>query len=201
VADPAILTPRPRLLPTPGKRGPVSALATLQPGEIGSDALTRIGAAVLPLPGKGAGGGRPKKLPRQLAAVLALNTEGMGVAEIAERLNMSAGTVRKVMQKARRDHGLDDVVDRVKNRAIPQAVDNLIEGLDKQDREYTTLVLKNTLFRQDKTDSGDKGGNNVLVVRIEMPVIPAGAPTVALGSIQGTPRSMKVADIIEAETV
>jgi hypothetical protein len=169
-------------------------------GETGLDALDRIGRQLLP-PQKGRS--RPKKLPRQLAAVIACRTEGMNDKEIAQALNLALPTVKKILQRARRDHGMDDLADRVRNRAVHTAVDNLIGYLDEGDRNFTKLVLNKTIFKPaDKGRKDDEAAKiNELRVVFEMPQLAPGqsAPQIAVGAIVGTPRRLVQTAPVEGE--
>jgi transposase len=203
--------PADRVLPSNTGPGPVTELAVRRPGELGTDTLERVGAAVLPPAPpttKKNKGGRPSKLPRQLAAIIALRTEGQSDTQIAERLNLSVSTVRGILAKARKQLGFSDLIDRVEHRAVPTAVDNLIEGLDRGDKDYTLATLKGVgVFRNHsavKNEGAPTENKNVLVVKIEMPagVQPGELPTVAVGNIVGTPRALKVAaPVVEGEVV
>jgi transposase len=178
-----------RILPSSGKPGPVSAIANLLPGETGSQALERIGAEVLPKQTKR---GRPAKLPRQLAAIVACRTEGMSDKEIAQALNISIFTIRKILQRARKEHHLSDLVDRMENRAVPQAVENLIEFLDDKDREFTMATLKGVgIFRNHSAQKTEQTNTNQNTLRVEI-VMPdfnlTAAPPTAIGAITATPR-------------
>lgn len=205
------------MLPAHGTAGPVTAMiaAGPRPGEVGTQALERIGAAVLP-PAERAKGNAKKihrKLPRQLAAIVACRTEGMSDKEIAEALSMTTGTVRKILYRARKELHMSDLVDRVEHRAVHSAVDNLIDGLDgkkgpQTEEVYTLATLKGTgVFRthsavkQETTNQNE----NVLRVVIEMPEIPAGhtPPQIAIGNIIGAPISLSATpvEVIAAESV
>ncbi len=178
------------ILPTPGKPGPVSAMTHCEPGETGSEALARVGTAVMPA--KNHKGGRPSKIARQLAAIVACRTEGMSDKQIAAALNIAVSTVRAILQKARRQGQFSDIIDRVENRAVPQAVDTLIEFLDEGDREFTALTLKGVgIFRQHTAQKTETKTENANTLRVEI-VMPdfntTAMPQTAVGSIVANPR-------------
>lgn len=213
------IEPPDRVLPSNTGPGPVTAMAERQPGETGGDALARIGAAVLPAAGtdldrnKAKGRRRrssQRKLPRQLAAIIAMRTEGLTNKQIAEKLGLAVPTIGVILQKARKELHLSDLVDRVEHRAVPTAVDNLIEGLDKGDKDYTLATLKGVgVFRSHsvgKSDQPAQDNRNVLIVKIEMPagLVPGQLPAVAVGNIVGVPRTAPAsaaAEVVEAEKV
>lgn len=177
------------------------------PGETGGEALERIGTAVVGPPKKK---GKHTKIPRQLAAIVACRTEGMTDPEIAEKLGIAIGTVRQILQKARKQNFLSDIVDRLEDRAVPTAVDNLIRGLDREDKDYTLATLKGLgVFRTHTVGKQENVGavSNELRVVIEMPTLPAGdgngMPRVAVGAISGAPVRPKAlaAPVIDVEKV
>lgn len=188
-ADNAPVSTDERVIPSQGVPGPVTEMAVRRFGESPQQALDRIGNAVLPPAVRSMGKG--KQLPRNIAAIMAMRTEGMKDKEIAERLGVSVTTIRNAMGRARRDYGLDDVGDRIKNRGIPTAIDNVIDRMDDGDYAASKWLLEKTIFK--KEQKGDKGsGGNTLTVKIELPEIPEGAPTVAVGAIVGRPQSQAI---------
>jgi transposase len=201
------IAPLDRVLPSNTGPGPVTAISVRLPGETGGEALERIGAAVLPAedPNKKKGRrarSKQRKLPRQLAAIIAMRTEGMSNRDIAEKMNLSVATIGAYLQKARKELHLSDIVDRVEHRAVPTAVDNLIEGLDRGDKDYTLATLKGVgVFRNHSAVKQETSteNRNLMVVRIEMPELTNGQlPTVAVGNIVGVPRAVKA---VEGELV
>lgn len=187
-ADNAPVSTEERVIPSQGVPGAVTAIATRQLGESPIEALERVGNAVLPV-GAVPKRARGKQLPQQIAGIIAMRTEGLSDKQIAEKLGLAINTIRNILGKARRDHGLADVVDRVQNRAIPAAVDNMIERLDEGDDKFTKYLLDKTLFKKESAKDGKNSGGNTLTVKIELPVIPEGAPAVAIGAIVGKPQS------------
>ncbi len=183
--------PPDRILPSQGAPGPVTALikAGAHPGETGTDVLDRVGKQLVPSRSKM----RDRKLPRQLAAIIACRTEGMSDAAIAKALGLATGTVRGILMRARKELGLSDLVDRVEHRAVHTAVDNLIDGLDHKDKDYTLATLKGMgVFKHHsavKQESSAQVSNELRVV-FELPDgAAAGAlPQVAIGAIMATPR-------------
>lgn len=190
-----------RLLPTPGKPGPVTAAIRPTPGETGSETLARVGGDIMPK--KTPKGGAPSKVARQFAAILACRCEGMSDKQIAEALGLAVSTVRTILYKARKQQGFSDIVDRVENRAVPQAVDNLIEFLDEKDREFTKETLKGVgIFRSHSAQKVDASSETLNTLRVEfvMPDFGAAAlPQTAVGSIVANSR--KPLPVLEGETV
>lgn len=188
-----------RVIPTKNQPGPITELtqAGPLPGESGKDALARIGDTVLPPELK-----TKRKISRQLAAVLACRAEGMRDKEIAAALGISVPAVRKVLYKARRDNGLDDLASQVKDRAIPSAMENVIDAIEEGDLKQSKYLLDRTIFKKQTADK-DGGASNQLRVVIEMPTLPDGSvPQVAVGAIVGKPQQREIAaPVVEAETV
>jgi predicted transcriptional regulator len=186
-----------RVLPALGKPGPVTAMlhAGVQRGDGPTAVLEHIGAAVMPpvstLPERKRTSSR--KWPRQLAAIIACRTEGLSDKEIAQALGVSLPRVRQILAHARKHAQMSDIIDRMEHRAVPTAVDNLIEGLDEKDKDYTLATLKGYgIFRAHsavKQETSAQVSNELRVV-FEMPELPAGAtlPQVAIGAIMATPR-------------
>lgn len=188
----------------------VKDLVTPKPGETGLDALARAGTTLSPeandLPKKR---GAPKKLPRQIAAIVALKAEdpSLTTIDIAHKLGMTPAAIRKMLYRARKEFKFNDVADSLNYMAIPQALENLNTGLKGGDKDYTLATLKGVgIFRNHSAVKQEGGGTAaVLTINIQMPDMAPGqvAPVVAIGSVIGSPRRISESSepVIDAETV
>lgn len=160
------------------------------------------------LPAKPKKRGRKPKWQKQVAAVIALRVEGHSNREIARALGLkNERVVSRLVHMAKVKGGFSDVLDRVDGLAVPQAVENLIEGLRDGDKEYTLETLKGRgVFRQHSQVKSEGGAapSNVMLVKIEMPQMPAGSlpPAVGAGQIVGQPRALSLPEpVVEAQVI
>jgi hypothetical protein len=173
-------------------------------GETGLDALTRIGDEIV----QEVGGSdtkdsrKDKKLPRQLAALVALRAQGFDNREIAEKMNVSPQKLRALIQKARRDFGWDDLADRLANVAIPLAMESTIKHIEFEGSPLGVIKGQSTMTRAALAGVGifkshsaakqevKKESTTTLRVEIALPELPPGVQgaEVAAGSVLATPR-------------
>lgn len=189
---------------TPAPTPEYTALEPRQ-GESGLDPLTRIGDEIAREFGgdeKKDPSRKDKKLPKQLAALVALRAQGFDNKEIADKLGVSQQKLRALVAKARRDYGWSDLGDKIAHHAVPLAVDNVIKHLDhegsaagviKGDSIMTREVLKGVgVFKSHSAVKQESKSEqtNILRVEIALPELPPGVQGLALteGSILSTPR-------------
>lgn len=129
----------------------------------------------------------------RVAVAAALKTLGWTAVQIAEKLQLHPTTVKKYLAYAREHHGLQDVLRDIEFRAIPQAIENLLDGLAAGDKEYTLETLKGRgVFRNHsntKTEGGPAGPLQLQVNFINAP--PPGTtpgPVPGSGMIHAAPR-------------
>lgn len=128
--------------------------------------------------------------------VLALRLEGYNYVEIQKKTGLSTEQVRYACRRARQAGKLRDVIDLIDNEAVPQAVENLNDLLQKGDKEATFEVLKGRgAFRRYSNDKqvGGIAATSIPALHINI-LTPAGGemPTVIVnsdrGAVIGTPR-------------
>ncbi len=198
----------------------LTALSPL-PGESGLDALTRVGDGIV----TEAGGSdakdsrKDKKLPRQLAALVALRAQGFDNQEIAERLGVKPQKLKSLIAKAMRDYGWSDMADKLANVAVPLAMESVIKHLEHESTQMA-LVNGQSLMTRDvmkgvgifKSHSAVKQeskseNTNILRVEISIPQMPPGYESGAIEGVLSTPRralppaSVASAASIEGEVI
>lgn len=89
-----------------------------------------------------------KKLPRQLAGLIVLRTQGFDNKEIADRLGVSVPTVKRLIAKARREYGWSDLSDKLTNVALPQAVENIVAHLEHEGTPEAIANGESTMTRE-----------------------------------------------------
>jgi predicted transcriptional regulator len=189
------------------------------------DALARVGEGIVSEVG-GSDSKDPsrknKKLPRQLAAVVALRAQGYDNREIAEKIGETTQKVTRLIMKARKEYGWSDLHEQLVHRAVPQAMENVIRHLDHEGSEAGIKQGMSTMTRATvagvgifKSHSAAKveqksESTNVLRVEVVLPQLPPGVQALALseGSVLATPRralpapdSTPVAPILDGEVV
>jgi hypothetical protein len=129
------------------------------------------------------------------AIVIALRAEGYTHKEIAEKTGLSIWQIQTACHKARQSGQMRDALDMIDNSALPQAVDNLLEGLRKGDKEYTLEVLKGRGAFRKFSDKPGAGVGALSLPPLQINILtPAGGnvPTVIInsekGAVIGTPR-------------
>lgn len=129
-----------------------------------------------------------RKRDERVAMAAALRAAGAPVRQIATVLGLTPGTVRLYLANAREWGGLDDVIRDIEARAIPRAVENLLAGLDKGDKEYTLEVLKGRgvfrTFGNTKTEGGPAGGG--MTVNVQFVNAPAVVESNPLAPVVGS---------------
>lgn len=130
-------------------------------------------------------------LPPRMAQVVALRLVGLTAAQIAEKLCISPHTVNQHLYIARSKGRLADIGPILDHMAVPMAVENLINGLAEQDKEYTLEVLKGRgAFRAHSANvSSGSSGPMQLHIQVELPKGASGAVVdVIPGQVIGRPR-------------
>jgi len=145
-------------------------------------------------------GGATNSLPDSLyadryAVVVALRMEGYTQQEIADKTGLTLWQIQNACHRARQNGRLRDVLDMIDNTAVPQAVDNLVEGLRKGDKEYTLEVLKGRGAFRKFSDKPGAGAGAMALPPLQINILtPQGGqvPTVIVnsekGAVIGTPR-------------
>lgn len=129
-----------------------------------------------------------RKRDERVAMAAALRAAGAKVAAIADLLGVKPDTVREYLANAREWGGLDDVLRDIEARAIPAAVENLLQGLEDGDKEYTLEVLKGRgifrTFGNTKTEGSAAGTN--MTVNVQFVQAPAVVETNPLAPVVGS---------------
>ncbi len=205
---------------SPWPPAPTPELVALSPlpGESGLDALTRVGDGIV----TEAGGSdakdsrKDKKLPRQLAALVALRAQGFDNTEIAEKLGVDKRKLKSLINKAMRDYGWSDMADKLANVAVPLAMESVIKHLEHESTQMARVNGQHTMTRDVMKGVGifkshsavkqeSKSENtNILRVEVILPTLPPGvqALQIADGSILATPRrALAIAESIPAASI
>lgn len=171
---------------------PMDALA-----RVGEDIVQELGGSDTRDPSR-----KNKKLPKQLAGLVALRAQGFDNVEIAEKLGVSRQKLVALIEKARKEYGWSDLSDRIAHRAVPQAIENILKHLDHEGTEEALKKGMHTITRETVRGVGifknhtavkqeSKSENtNVLRVEIVLPNLPSGDSGAQLteGSVLATPR-------------
>lgn len=124
----------------------------------------------------------------RVAVSVALRTLGWDTGRIAEKVGVSRQTVRDYLAYAREHKGLNDTLRDLELRAIPQAIENLIEGLEAKDKDYTLETLKGRgLFRNHSNTKTEGGQSGPLQLQVNFVNAPGVAPPDS-GTIHAVPR-------------
>lgn len=142
-----------------------------------------------------------RKLPVDLdrdarvATAAALRAVGYRVAHIAQALSVSPSTVKLYLARAREIGALNDVARDLRTRALPQAVENLIKGLDKGDKDYTLKTLEGLgEFVRHSKDEHQGGPGATMAFQVNFVNAPVSVveghmlPATANGMVVGVPR-------------
>lgn len=171
-----------------------AALSPLE-GETPGDALARVGDGVV----TALGVTPDKKLPRQLAGLIVLRTQGFDNREIADRLGVSVPTIKRWIAKARREYGWSDLSDKLMHTALPQAVDNIVRHLEYEgtdaaianDQSTMTRELAKGLgtFKSHQAVKSEKVKTSIQVLKVQIELPPGVQGTNALvEGVLATPR-------------
>lgn len=144
---------------------------------------------------------KPSKMPKQLAALVALRAQGFDNEEIAARLQCSSSQLKGLIRRAREKYGWSDIGATIAHVAVPQAVSNIVKHLDYEGTKAaieagrSTVTLKtmagtglyrqHTAIKQDKTTE-----TRILRVEITIPAAPPTDPASPVGSVFATPRTL-----------
>ena len=187
---------------------------TPQPGENPMDALARVGDAI----SREVGGSddkdsrKNKKMPRQLATLVLLRAQGFDNQEIATKLGVNKDKLKRLIARARKEYGWNDLGDKVAHVAVPQAVESALKHLEFEGSSLGVMKGQSTMTRAMlagvglfKTHSAAKveqksESTNVLRVEIAIPQVPPGVQGLQLaeGSVLATPRRALVSDGVPA---
>lgn len=196
---------------------PTDEYVALEPrdGEDPLDALARVGDGIV----TDAGGSdtrdtrKNKKLPRQLAALVALRAQGFDNVEIAERLRVSPQKLRALVAKARKEYGWSDLGDQIAHVAVPQAVANVIKHLEYEGSAAGVLRNESTMTRATLAGTGmfkthsavkqesESRQTNILRVEIALPELPPGQALAAIDGVLATPRRARLCESVPAASV
>lgn len=131
------------------------------------------------------------ELPPRMAQVVALRLVGMRIPDIAEKLAITENTVRQHLYVARAKGKLSDVGPILDHQAVPLAIENLINGLEEQDKDYTLEVLRGRGAFRTHTHQASTGsvGPMHLQIQVELPSSAHGKVIdVVAGQVMGKPR-------------
>lgn len=125
------------------------------------------------------------------ARAVALRILGHSQAEIARELCVGEGTVRQWLMQARKRAELLDISELLDHVALPQAVDNLITGLQQGNEKYTLATLQG----RGAFSAHSKSELAATITQLEITITtPAGATPaerdVLEGQIVGIPREV-----------
>lgn len=118
---------------------------------------------------------------------IAFRMAGMSMQQIADELLVSVGTVRKWLTEARKNAALLDVTPLLDHVALPQAVDNLIAGLEAGNEKYTLATLQGRGAFSAHSKQETHATSMALEIHVEMPPTSRVADAVE-GHIVGQPR-------------
>jgi hypothetical protein len=210
--------------PNPPAETPESQALAPAPGEAPMDALARVGDGIV----QEFGGSddkddrKNKKLPRQLAALVALRAQGFDNYEIAEKLRVTPRKLKALIAKARKEYGWSDLAAKLADVAIPLAVDSMIAHIEHEGSKAGVLSGSSTMTRAAlagvgvfKSHSAAKvetksEQTKILRVEIALPELPPGDQGLYAvgGSVLATPRrallsavSTPAASVVEGEVV
>lgn len=188
--------------PTPPPPTPEYAALAPQADESPLDALARVGDGIV----QEVGGSdsrdtrKNKKLPRQLAALVALRAQGFDNVEIAEKLGIDQRKLKALVAKARREYGWSDLAHKLADVAVPLAVDGMIKHIEHEGSAAGVALGRSTMIRAAlsgvgvlKTHSAVKQESkseqtNVLRVEIVLPQMPPGQDTGQIEGVLAAPR-------------
>lgn len=123
--------------------------------------------------------------------------------EIAEMLNMSERQVLRVARRGKKDVVIEQEVARLDREGMPMAVENVLEGLESGDKEYTLEFLKGRgVFRQKHETVQDPNGaatfSGLIVQFVHDGNVP---PEIKPGSITANPNRALNPAVIDVEPV
>lgn len=181
------------------------------PGENPMDALARVGDGIV----QEVGGSdtkddrKNKKLPRQLAALVALRAQGFDNHEIAERLGVDSRKLKALIAKARKEYGWSDLAEKLANVAVPLAIESTIAHLEYEGSaagvtQGMSTMTRATLggvgvFKSHSAAKVEQKSETTKVLRVEivLPQLPPGGQghELAVGSVLATPRRALVSSV------
>jgi len=132
-----------------------------------------------------------QQTPRSLqAAVVALRIKGMTIGEIATATGIDAKVIRRALYEAKQNAPVADLDVLIDARGLPQAVDNMLDLLDRGDKEATFEVLRGRgVLRTHQAVRHEGGtGNLTLNVAFNLPANAKAEPISVAGQVFGKPR-------------
>ncbi len=133
-----------------------------------------------------------KSLAARAAQIAAFKAMGLGLQEIADKLDLAYSTVRNILAKANKQ-GLihyDDPYERFENMLVPKIVDNVEYWLDQKDKKMTIEAAKGAgLFKAHQAIKMEgQAPQTVLALKIEMPEASGLESKAIVGHVIGKPR-------------
>lgn len=127
------------------------------------------------------------------AQCIALRLLGHSNAEIAESLGISKQVVANYLYNARqKGRLLGDLDNLLTHKAAGLAVDNLIDGLQTGDKEYTLETLKGLGYLRNHSQIKTEGGAGQVALQVVVELPPGVSDPAAIpmkGQIVGVPRA------------
>lgn len=143
----------------------------------------------------GQGGNDREARRRNIRLAVALRLTGATQKEIADEMGLSIETVRRLLQEGDQLNGRR-VVQLLETRALPQAVDNLIAGLEAGNEKYTLETLKGGGILKQHQAPGSGGFSPTTNVAVVFAAPPETRQALPAGAAYGTPLTVD-ADKVE----
>lgn len=162
-------------------------------------------------------------MPREIAGLVLLRAQGFDNHEIAEKLRISKSKLTRLIAKARKEYGWDDLGHKLADVALPQAVENVIrhleyegtpEGVAEGRTEMTRAVTQGLgALKHHAAVKTEVKKTKIQVLRVEIvaPQLPPGDQGAVSvdGAVLATPRRALPAphptpaaiDVVEGEVV
>ena len=138
-----------------------------------------------------------------LATIVALRVGGhMSYREIAEALNMSERHVLRVAKRGKKEQVVERELQRLDREGFPMAVENVLEGLEAKDKEYTLEFLKGRGALNPKATPADGGAQAPNFAGLIVQFVHDGnAAPLRPGAIAAAPNRALAAGVIDVEKV
>ena len=120
--------------------------------------------------------------------------------DIAAILGISPRTLTGYIQTAHREGWLSfpEALDQIEYSIIPKTLENLEGFLQNKDKQVTIEVAKGTIFKSYAQAKGvNEAPQTILALKIEMPSEDVKVAGVVGGTIVGTPKRLRDAEIID----
>lgn len=133
-----------------------------------------------------------KSLRARAAQISAFKAMGLNLIEIADKLELSHGTVKGIVYKANK-LGLiqyDDPMERFENQIVPKIVDNVEYWIDQKDKKMTIEAAKGAgIFKSHQAIKLEgEAPQTILALKIEMPTESGFEAKTIVGHTVGRPR-------------